>query len=153
MAQDQNIRLIEIGRDCEPVEDIELPEIADDVLLQFHQVYDKLGFERPWTGYITVRDGQAVGTCAFKGPPQGGIVEIAYFTFPDFENQGLGRAAAAALIAVAEKADPSVVVTARTLPEKGPSASILQRLGFRMTGEVADPDDGQVWEWRLDKKP
>lgn len=113
-------------------------------------MYASLGFVPPWIGYLTRRDGQYVGTCGFKGPPSEHRVEMGYFTFPGNEGQGLSTEAARRLIALALYADPAVTVTARTLPEEGPSAHILRKLGFRLIGPVSDPEEGTVWEWRLD---
>lgn len=45
--------------------------------------------------------GVAVGTCGFKSSPDQGRVEIAYFTFPDFEGRGLATAMAGELLAIA----------------------------------------------------
>lgn len=111
--------------------------------------YEAIGFVKPWIGYLAQRDGEWVGACGFKGAPKDGRVEIAYFTFPDFEGQGIATAMARALIAMAADADASVTVTARTLPEDGASTAILRKLGFAKTRTVSDPDDGSVWEWAL----
>ena len=43
----------------------------------------------PWTGYSIIRDGEKVGQCAFKTKPLNGKVEIAYYTFEQFEKQGI----------------------------------------------------------------
>jgi len=32
------------------------------------------------------------------------------------------------------------------------STNILKKGGFKFIGIVEDPEDGQVWEWELDKK-
>ena len=41
----------------------------------------------PWTGYSIVRNGEILGQCAFKSKPINGKVEIAYYTFKQFEKQ------------------------------------------------------------------
>jgi len=51
------------------------------------------------------------------------------------------------LVDVSLKTDPSVSITARTLPGKKFSARILQKNGFIFSGTVNDPEDGEVWEW------
>ena len=61
-----------------------LPATAD--------LYRSSGFAPPWIGYVAVSEGRAVGTCAFKCAPVEGRVEIAYFTFPEFEGRGLATA-------------------------------------------------------------
>src|SRR5438093_730858 len=58
--------------------------------------------EVTWGGYLTVDADSAtvVGTCGFKsGPSATRSVEIAYFTFPEFEGRGLATAMAEKLIA------------------------------------------------------
>lgn len=100
----------------------------------------------PWTGYL-VQVGEAfVGTCAFKGVPVHGQVEIAYFTFPDFEGRGIATRMAQHLLEVAA-ASGVRSLRAQTLPERNASTRILEKLGFTWVGPVRHPDDGDVWEW------
>ncbi len=104
----------------------------------------------PWAGYLAVdaRDRRLVGTCAFKGPPDhGGAVEIAYFTFPEYEGRGYARAMALALSDIAAEHDSVRTLRAHTLPEVNASGRILTRLGFVNLGAVIDPEDGTVWRW------
>nr|WP_255581726.1 GNAT family protein [Cupriavidus sp. AU9028] len=104
----------------------------------------------PWGGYLAEEDGQFVGTCAYKTPPQSGQVEIAYFTFPGQEGRGVATRMARQLIGIAQREGVAVVV-AQTLPEPGASTAILQKLGFRRAGEVIHPEDGLVWQWELQR--
>jgi RimJ/RimL family protein N-acetyltransferase len=111
------------------------------------------GIELPWGGYLALDpDSRALlGTCGFKGPPDaGGAVEIAYFTFPDGEGQGIGTAMARALCETAARQPGVRRLRAHTLPEVNASARILSRLGFRHTADVIDPEDGPVWRWERD---
>jgi RimJ/RimL family protein N-acetyltransferase len=39
-------------------------------------------------GYLVLENDTIVGTYAFRSPPRNGEVEIAYFTFPEFEGRG-----------------------------------------------------------------
>jgi RimJ/RimL family protein N-acetyltransferase len=93
--------------------------------------------------------GKNVGTCAFKGPPADGQVEIAYFTYPGFEGRGIATLAAARLVELALSAHPSLQVVAQTLPQENASTSILRSLGFKLGGAVYHPEDGTVWNWFL----
>jgi RimJ/RimL family protein N-acetyltransferase len=115
--------------------------------------YRRSGFVPPWIGYFAQREGVWVGACGFKGGPQGGRVEIAYCTFPEFEGEGIGTSQAAELIAIARRADPAVFIAAQSLPMESASTSILKKLGFGLWGTVHDPEDGEVWEWRLGGGP
>ena len=112
------------------------------------------GARPPWIGYLALAaaHGAVVGTCAFKGPPSGGAVEIAYFTFPAHERRGWAGAMAEVLVAIA-LGEPGVArVVAHTLPEENPSTRVLRRRGFRLQGAVLDEEDGEIWRWSLDRE-
>ena len=111
--------------------------------------YQKIGFNEPWVGYFAEKDNQIVGSGGFKGAPKEGKIEIAYYTFPQFQNQGIGTDTCKALVFLAQKANPSIRITARTLPEHNYSTKILQKNGFTLVGTVFDEEDGDVWEWEL----
>lgn len=101
----------------------------------------------PWGCYLAERDGQAVGTCAFKAAPdEDGEVELAYMTFPAFEGRGHATEMAGALFRIAAQAGAAMVV-ALTLPFENPSNRALGRNGFTLAGEEEDPEDGLVWRW------
>lgn len=103
----------------------------------------------PWTGYLAFDENRCVGTCAFKAPPQGNCVEIAYFTFPEYEGKGIATRMAQALVKIALEAEPEIKITAQTLPKEGASTRVLKKLGFKFAGECEHPEDGKVWEWEL----
>lgn len=124
-----------------------LSEFAEQARQATLAVYEAKGFTKPWGGYLAVRDGTIVGTCAFKAPPKDGRVEIAYWTFPGFEGQGISTLMARKMGETGVAA--GLVVVAQTLPEQNASNGILKKLGFRFAGEVRHPEDGRVWEWRL----
>lgn len=144
------MKLMPIGRSGEP-EDRVVPmsDIARDVCAGTAILYETVGFEPPWIGYLAVVDGEFAGTCAFKAPPADGRVEIAYFTFPPFEGRGIATRMARELVAIAHSSAPDVRIVAQTLPERSASTSILRRLGFQPIGPVEHPEDGTVWEWHL----
>ena len=101
----------------------------------------------PWVGYLAEKNGVIVGTCAFKSSPENGEVEIAYFTFPEYEGQGVATLMAQWMLNIANQHGVSCV-KAQTLPEKNASVRILERLNFVFVGSVDHPEDGKVWEWR-----
>lgn len=103
----------------------------------------------PWIGYLALRDGAPVGTCAFKAPPAGGEVEIAYFTFPSQERRGHGRAMAAELVRIACAAPEVTRIVAETRAEANASTAILAGLGFRHAGSGQRPEAGATWRWAL----
>jgi ribosomal-protein-alanine N-acetyltransferase len=74
-------------------------------------------------------------------------VEIAYFTFPEFEGQGVATSMAGALLEIVDGSGVQVLVFAHTLPEVNASNSILKKLGFTFAGTVPHSEEGSVWEW------
>ena len=114
-------------------------------------MYEAAGFVPPWICYVVMRDGQIVGTCGYKGPPQEGRVEIAYFTFPPNEGAGLATAMAQALVGLAAETDPNIGVFAQTLPGRNASHRVLEKLGFERAGLIEHPEDGTVQEWTRPK--
>ena len=96
-------------------------------------------------------DGQLVGMCGFKSPPQNGRVEIAYGTTPGNEGRGIATQMARQLVQMARETEEGITVVAQTLPEEGASTAVLRKLGFVLDGTVDHPEDGEVWEWCLAK--
>ncbi len=112
--------------------------------------------DAPWYGYVALdRElGLVVGTCSFKGPPDAaGLVEIAYFTFPPFENRGYATAMAQHLLDIAAATKRVLAICAHTMPERNASNRVLEKLGFRLEGEREDPEDGPVWRWMREVTP
>jgi [ribosomal protein S5]-alanine N-acetyltransferase len=146
------LTLLPIGLDGTPATKIEaLPEPAQQVCKSTARLYQRAGFAPPWIGYLAVQNRNVVGACAFKSPAINNLVEIAYYTFADYEGCGVATAMANALVKIAQDAAPAVAVVAQTEPHANASNSILQNLGFRFAGTVHHPEDGAVWEWRLAK--
>ena len=85
---DRNFHLIAIGVDgvlAEPLLDL-APAIVE-ACQAMADLYDRLGYEVPWTGYIATSSGAAVGMGAFVGPPVEGQAEISYFVLPEYEGK------------------------------------------------------------------
>lgn len=144
------LRLIEIGADGTPARcPGVIPPAGRDVLEGTANLYEVSGFQPPWVGYLADRDGDVVGACAFKSPPQDGRVEIAYMTFPEYEGRGIAAEMARQLVQTARQAQPSLTVIAQTLPAEGASTAILRKLGFSFETELQHPDDGLLWQWAL----
>ncbi|MBP6343673.1 MAG: GNAT family N-acetyltransferase [Candidatus Omnitrophica bacterium] len=120
-----------------------------DIINVTRDHYKRIGFQPPWIGYFVMSDGQNVGGCGFKYPPRDNKVEIAYFTFPEFEGKGHATRTAAAIVELTQKNGPDLLITARTLPQKNASTRVLEKNGFVFSGNVEDPEDGPVWEWNL----
>jgi RimJ/RimL family protein N-acetyltransferase len=93
-----------------------------------------------------------VGFGGFKGSPSpDGVVEIGYAIAPAFRGRGLATDAVEQMLQRAF-ADVAVrAVDAHTLGHDNPSTRVLQKTGFRKLAEIEDPDDGPIWQWRLER--
>jgi ribosomal-protein-alanine N-acetyltransferase len=111
--------------------------------------YNKTGFRRPWVSYLATSGPLIPGICAFTSAPKKGRVEIAYNTFPPFENQGVATMMVGQLVAIARATNPKIEIFAQTLAETNASNAILKKLGFEFGGALPHPEEGQIWEWRL----
>lgn len=121
-----------------------------DVIEQTLVLHDAAPRVAVWGGYLAIDPlvRSVVGTCGYKtGPDAEGRVEIAYFTFREFERRGYATAMARHLVDLAGRTPPNPIVRAHTLSDSNSSARILERLRFRRLGPVVDPDDGSVWRW------
>ena len=93
-----------------------------------------------------------VGFGGFKGPPSpDGVVEIGYAIAPVFRGQGLATDAVTQMVQRAFGDAAVRAVEAHTLGHDNPSTRVLQKTGFRKIAEMEDPDDGTIWQWRLER--
>jgi RimJ/RimL family protein N-acetyltransferase len=120
---------------------------CQQLLEAYEDFYTKIGFDLPWVGYFVMRDEKIVGSCGFVGRPKDGDVEIAYWTFKEFEGQGIASFACQELVSIAHKADQGVRVTAKTAPENNASTKILEKNGFVFKEIVQDHEIGDAWLW------
>jgi len=144
------VRITEEGLPATPI--AELPRDVAENCAGTAVLLRRTGYALPWVGYVAAADGRAVGGGAFVGPPQNNLVEIAYYTLPEFEGRGYASRTAAELVAIARREQPGIVIRAFTLPAPGASTRILERTGFRWFGDATDPDAGPVWEWRTQEE-
>ncbi|MBA3343733.1 MAG: GNAT family N-acetyltransferase [Gemmatimonadales bacterium] len=125
-------------------------DLVREVVAANERMRQETGAPPEWGGHLAVdpETRSVVGTCAYKSAPDAEAgVEIAYFTFPEFERQGYGTAMASALLEQTMLSGVVRVVRAHTLPAPNASTRILERHGFTRTETVVDPDDGPVWRW------
>ena len=105
----------------------------------------------PWRfGFAIVHriDHVVIGLCGFTGPPDSdGLVEIAYSISPDYQGRGFATEAATALVDFASSSGRARTVCAHTLPEMNASTRVLEKCGFRKTGEIFDSENDLVWRW------
>src|SRR6185312_17381779 len=121
--------------------------LCQDSIYMTIDFYKRVGFNLPWICYYVKLGEELVGAAAFKGKPVNGIVEIAYGTFEKYRNRGIGTLICRQLVNLSLQTDPSVIITARTLPEENFSTRLLKKNDFVFSGTVIDPEDGEVWEW------
>jgi len=141
------VAITESGELAKPARSV--AEFVAAVVEATTQLYRAVGYEPPWIGYLAIENGDCIGACGFKSPPQNNRVEIAYFTFPGHESRGVATQMAHELVRLALAKMPDVTVAAQTLPEESASTSVLKKLQFRLVGTIEHPDDGPVWEWQL----
>ena len=102
-----------------------------DILDIYPGYYDRVGYNKPWIGYLATIDGEEiVGAGGYKGKPKDGKVEIAYGTFKNYEGRGIGTEICRQLVLLSLQTDPAVRIMARTLPDGYASISILKKNGF-----------------------
>ncbi len=105
-----------------------------------------------WGMHLIVHraDSKLIGCGGYKGAPDAaGAVEFGYSVAPSYENQGLATEAAHALIEKAFADESVKMVDAHTLAEWNASTQILQKCGLTKIAEKHDPEDGDIWHWRL----
>ena len=142
-----NIYLVPIPERLEDNAEYEANPMCRESLHMTIDFFKKVGYQPPWISYYVKQDDTVVAVCAFKGAPADGAVEIAYGTFEPFQNKGIATEICRLLVDLSLKTDPSIKITARTLPEKNFSTRVLEKNGFQNAGIVNDPEDGDVWEW------
>jgi RimJ/RimL family protein N-acetyltransferase len=95
---------------------------------------------------------ELIGWGGFKGPPEGGVVEIGYEIAEGRRGQGLATAATRAMVAEAFADEQVMRVIAHTLPERNASNRVLHKVGFTHDGE--EREDGElVWRYALIRPP
>jgi [ribosomal protein S5]-alanine N-acetyltransferase len=105
----------------------------------------------PWNfGFAVVHkiDNRMIGFGSFTGPANSeGEVEIAYGIAPDYQNKGHATEVATFLVDFAGREPRVKTICAHTLPETNASTRVLQKCGFKKTGEVIDSENNLVWRW------
>ena len=141
------MKLIPIKATLEENADFVAEPLCQDSIYMTIDFYKRVGFNPPWISYYVTLGDQLVGAAAFKGKPVNRIVEIAYGTFEKYRNRGIGTSICRQLVNLSLQTDPTITITARTLPEENFSTKLLKKNDFVFSGTVIDPEDGEVWEW------
>ncbi|RYE80786.1 MAG: N-acetyltransferase [Myxococcales bacterium] len=96
--------------------------------------------------WLIVAGDEAVGLLSLKGPPRDGVVEIGYGVAAS--RQRLGHATRAVTWLTRLTAPRGWSLTAETAADNRASQLVLERTGFRRTGEREDAEDGTRLVWR-----
>jgi RimJ/RimL family protein N-acetyltransferase len=124
------------------------PEHHDAATLRFWgEQLSRPGAEGWWLYYVLLTEPDRpilVGTVSYKGPPQGGAVEIGYSMVASYQRRGLATEASRALIEAAWGRGVEAVL-AHTLAHLEPSLGVLRKLGF----EPAGSNEAGELEFRL----
>ena len=103
--------------------------------------------------FVHVKDKMLIGSGGYKGKADElGTVEIGYSIAPSYRNRGLATEAAQALVDYAFSQPHVKAVDAHTLAEVNPSTKVLEKIGMKNLESLHDPDDGEIWHWRLNKE-
>ena len=148
---ENDLRLEVIDLNVDKNESIFQTEDCQTLLGVYPDYYAEIGYNLPWVGYFVFQNDKVVGSCGFTGKPNNGVVEIAYWTFKEFEGNGIASFSCSELIKISKNADINIKVTAKTAPENNASTSILKKNGFIYQEIVQDHEIGDAWLWVLNK--
>ncbi|MGP6156286.1 MAG: GNAT family N-acetyltransferase [Vulcanimicrobiaceae bacterium] len=105
------------------------------------------------TSWMVVCDGELVGLCGFKRPPENGRVEVGYGLAASRRRLGFATRAVAAMLRVAAADERIEAVVAETVASNLASARVLEKNGFERTGARTDPLDGELVLWQATARP
>lgn len=107
-----------------------------------------------WWSWLAVLKDQNVliGNSGFKGPPIDHAVEIGYEVAKSLRGIGLATEIAAVLVDHAFAFPDVSHVLAHTLAEENASCNVLRKCGFHFVKEIDDPEDGSIWQWKLNRE-
>jgi RimJ/RimL family protein N-acetyltransferase len=108
-----------------------------------------------WGFYFFIHTGDHVliGEGGFKGKPdEEGVVEIGYALVPEYRRRGFATEAARGLTDYAFLHPEVTIVQAHTLIDGTASINVLKKLGMKFISTAQDPDEGEVWCWRVERK-
>jgi [ribosomal protein S5]-alanine N-acetyltransferase len=103
--------------------------------------------------FVHTKDRALIGEGGYKGRPDAeGVVEIGYAILPEYRRRGLASEAARGLTRNAFSHAEVTVVQAHTLKDGTASINVLKKLGMKFVGTAEDPDEGEVLQWKVERK-
>lgn len=102
-----------------------------------------------WGGTIIERtSATAIGQIGFKGlPDANGMIELGYGVVPEVEGRGYATEMARALVEWAWQQPQVRTITAECRVDNMGSLRVLEKSGFRQTGQRTDAEDGPLLLW------
>jgi RimJ/RimL family protein N-acetyltransferase len=132
---------------------VRLHEVAQGVAQSSLEFMRTFSLETPshWFGHFAIEaeSQEMVGVCTLKGPPDGGTVEMAYYTFPGFEERGIATAMARFVLERARVLPGVKVVMARTPPGFDGAARVAEKIGMRFVDEEVE-EESVMWRWEIE---
>lgn len=118
------------------------PELTGDVLEQFYEMLRDDPELSGWMlNYLVLRDDPptAVGVAGYKGRPrEDGCLEIGYSVLKQFQKKGYATEAVEALVERSFSLPEVKSVIGETLPGLTASIRVMEKAGFRFTGEGSE---------------
>jgi RimJ/RimL family protein N-acetyltransferase len=130
------------------------PEFPESILHVYQMLKsDPAAPEWGYHVFIHTKDQTLVGEGGYKGrPSEEGLVEIGYAIVPEYRRRGLALEAARGLARQAFSHPEVSTVQAHTLPYGTASINVLKKLGMKFMGTVDDPEDGEIFQWSVERK-
>lgn len=102
---------------------------------------------------LKLNDGsdKIVGTLAFKGLNDNGMIEIGYGINPEYEGKGLMTEAVSATVEWASKQPEVLSIEAETDPENIASKRVLEKSGF-IPSKIGMEGQRYIWKSKHNKK-
>lgn len=129
------------------------PEFPESILHVYQMLKsDPASPEWGYHVFIHTKDQTLVGEGGYKGKPnEDGVVEIGYAIVPEYRRRGLALEAARGLASQAFSHPEVSIVQAHTLPNGTASINVLKKLGMKFMGTVDDPEDGEIFQWMVER--
>lgn len=149
-------RIEALDRDVTRVDDIPVVDggLPPDFVLVAAALALAAGKSPLWfspVAFVAIGPRRIVGSAIFKGAPVDGTVEIGYGIAPRCQGRGYATAGVDALVALALARAEVDAVHAETSVVNVASRRVLQKNGFRFTGQRLTDDDGLVDCWFVDR--
>lgn len=119
--------------------------------------YDLVKADETLVGWISFwalhrADNRLIGDIGFKGKPdENGKIEIGYSIISEYRKQGFATEIVEAFLKFGFSKTTVKVIEAQTKTDNIGSIKILERLAMKQIGTVEDPQDGTMFQWKLEK--